>query len=129
MLESFLKILNGEKADEIVWTADILYWVAGQTQASNEFRQLNTEEGYLRFCKESGIMPYYWYEKFWLAKPGYKKVEVVTELNGYQRRRIFKTPVGQLEEHVNFSESTSSEGYTRHLVENKEDLKVLTCNL
>lgn len=126
MLESFLKILSGEKPDEIVWTGDILYWIASQTQASNTFRGLNSEEGYLRFCNELGIMPYYWYEKFWLAKPEYKNVEVVTESNGYQRRRIFKTPVGQLEEHTRFTESTCSEGYTKHLVESKEDLKVLT---
>lgn len=125
MLESFFKILNGEKPDEIVWTGDILYWIAGQTQASNAFRGLNSEEGYLRFCNELGIMPYYWYEKFWLAKPEYKNVEVVTELNGYQRRRIFKTAVGQLEEHTCFTELTCSEGYTKHLVESKEDLKVL----
>jgi len=125
MLESFLKILNGEKADEIVWTADILYWIASQTQASNTFRGFNSEQGYLRFCNELGIMPYYWYEKFWLAKPVYKNIEVITELNGYQRRRIFNTAVGQLEERLRFTETTCSEGYIKHLVESKEDLKVL----
>ena len=55
MLESFFNILNGEKADEIVWTGDILYWLASQTQASAAFRELNNEQGYLRFCKELGI--------------------------------------------------------------------------
>ena len=125
MLESFLKILNGEKSEEIVWTGDVLYWIWGQTQAYNTFKGFDTEEGYLKFCQELGIMPYYWYEKFWLGNPEYKKVEVVTEMKGCERRRIFKTPVGQLEERVSFTKQTCSEGYTKHLVKSREDLKVL----
>ena len=124
-LESFLGILNGAKSEEIVWTGDISYWLSGQTQAFNNFKGLATEEGYLKFCQELGVMPYYWYEKFWLGNPEYKKVEVVAEIKGCERRRIFKTPVGQLEERITFTKKTCSEGCTRHFVRSREDLKVL----
>jgi hypothetical protein len=38
MLESFLKLLQGEPVDEIVWTADLKYWMDGQRQASMRWK-------------------------------------------------------------------------------------------
>ena len=48
MRESFLKLLNGEKADEVVWTADRSYWISGQKQAGTADPAWDTEEGYLK---------------------------------------------------------------------------------
>lgn len=32
MREFLLKLLTGESADQIIWTADISYWIDGQRQ-------------------------------------------------------------------------------------------------
>ncbi len=133
MLESFLKILNGEKTDEVVWTADITYWIDAQPQIVNIFKKRNTEEGYLQFCKELGTMPYYWYgpegcwfgDEIWLAKPQYKDTELFAKVDGDEQQSIFKTPIGQLEQRLSFSKQTCSAAFTKYFVENKEDLKVL----
>jgi hypothetical protein len=34
MLNSFYQLLRGEPAEEIVWTADISYWLTGQKIAN-----------------------------------------------------------------------------------------------
>jgi hypothetical protein len=60
MLEGLLKLLNGEYSDEIVWTADITYWIAGQQQAGSAKAEWETEEGYLQLHRELGILPYYY---------------------------------------------------------------------
>jgi hypothetical protein len=62
MLDSFLALLRGEKPDQIVWTADIVYWIAGQEQAGSANAAWKTEEGYLQLCREFGIL---YYEKFY----------------------------------------------------------------
>ena len=133
MLNSFIRLLNGEEPNEIVWTADITYWVDAQPQIVNIFKNRNTEEGYLRFCKELGTMPYYWYgpEGCWfgdeicLAKAQYKNVESIEKTDGWTRQTILKTPVGQLEQRLSLSKQTCSAAFTKYFVENKEDLKVL----
>ena len=58
MLKGLLRILNGEPADEIVWTADITYWIAGRQQAGCAKAEWETEEGYLQLHRELGILPY-----------------------------------------------------------------------
>ena len=57
MRESFLKMLNGEIPNKIVWTADIFYWIAGRKMAGQADTQWESELGYLKLCKELGIMP------------------------------------------------------------------------
>ena len=46
MLEALLQLLNGQRPERIVWTADITYWLAGRQQASAAQGQWNTEDGY-----------------------------------------------------------------------------------
>lgn len=120
-----MKMLKDEPSGEIVWTADLHYWLAGQKQAGKGHSDWFTEEGHLRFCRELGCMPYYWYENFWLAEPEYEKVEVVTTHDGRRRRQILKTPVGRLCEESIFMTESVSEACTKHAVETEADLKVL----
>lgn len=126
MLKGLLKMLNGEPADEIVWTADITYWIAGQQQAGCAKAEWGTEEGYLQLHRELGILPYYYYEKFWAAEPRYDgSVEAIAEKDGPENNRRFKTPLGELTEHSVYSSVSCSVGVTKHFVESEGDLDVL----
>ena len=125
MLDSLLKTLRGEATDEIVWTADIHYWISGQKQAGKSDPEWNTEEGYLKLCRDLGIMPYYWYNKFWLAKPEYHGVEISNDSKGGTHVRIWKTPLGELREESAFMVESCSNAVTKHPVESEEDLKIL----
>ena len=126
MLESFLALLGGEKPDQIVWTADIVYWIAGQEQAGSAKAAWKTEEGYLQLCRELGVMPYYYYEKFWAWEPRYdRSVELTDTKTGDQTIRRFRTPVGELSETSVYSPLSCSWGITKHFVETERDLDVL----
>ena len=126
MLDALLKLLDGETPDRIVWTADITYWISGQQQAGLAKPQWDTEEGYLQLHRDLGVLPYYYYEKFWVAEPCYDGgVEVVEKTAGDKHTRLFQTPVGELLEESVYSPLSCSLGCTKHLVGSREDLDVL----
>ena len=125
MLESFLRLLNGEKPDEIIWTADLEYWLAGRRMYGSLDTKYEGERGRLRLSQELGILPYYWYEQFWLAKPEYDDVEVITEHKGGSDIRKWRTPVGEIEEVSEFTEESCSQAVVKHSVRNEDDLKIL----
>jgi hypothetical protein len=126
MLEAFLTLLDGGQPDQIVWTADITYWIAGQQDAGRADPAWRTEEGYLRLHRDLGILPYYYYEKFWAAEPRYDgRVELLEAKEGDKTVRRFHTPVGELREESVYSPLSSSLGITKHFVESKADLDVL----
>jgi hypothetical protein len=126
MRESFLKMLNGDVPNKIVWTADIFYWIAGRKMAGQADTQWESELGYLKLCRELGIMPYYWYEKFWLGVPRYRNVDF-TEDCSIPAKRIsrWETPVGKLFSETVFVSESCSEACVKYPVENEEDLKTL----
>ena len=105
MLESFINILNGKTANEIVWTADLEFWIAGQKLGGTFDSTYDSEEGRLKLSRELEILPYYWYENFWLAEPEYENVEYIEKTEGHKSFRRWKTPVGILEEISFFSEA------------------------
>ena len=125
MLESFLRILNGERSDEIVWTADLTYWIDGQKQAGTGQPDLNTEHGYLELCRSLGCMPFYWYDQATLGSPVYDGVEFVEESHGRRRVQSWQTPVGEVRQESTYLPLTVSEAITKYAVENEDDLKVL----
>jgi len=125
MRDAFLKLLNGERPDEVVWTADISYWIDAQCRAGNGCDRWRDEQGHLDFCGELGVMPYFWYGKFAAAEPVYDGVEVATETRGPVRVRTWTTPVGTLREEATFVEASASEAPTRYAVSTEDDLKVL----
>lgn len=77
--EALMRLLKGENPGGVVWTADITYWMSGRGCMGESLPEWNTERGYLELCRELKIMPYYWYDKFWLGEPEYDvKVRVTT---------------------------------------------------
>jgi len=122
MLEALLGLLDGQRPDRVVWT----YWMAGQQQAGTATARWNTEEGYLQLHRELGILPYYYYEKFWAAQPLYEaSIEVTDQREGDKTTRRFRTPVGELVERSVYSPASCSVGITKHLVQSERDLDVL----
>ena len=126
MREAFLQALSGHPTDKVVWTADISYWISGQGQRGLADPRWQTEEGYLQLCRELGLMPYYWYEKFWLGEPEYDTTIQVESLTAGPRTiRLWRTPLGELREESVFLPESCSVGITRHPVAGPEDLPIL----
>ncbi len=126
MLEAFLQLLDGQQPDETVWAADITYWISGQKQVGLAKPEWDTEEGYLQLHKELGILPYYYYEKFWAAKPRYDgQVEIVDKTDGDKSIRYYRTPAGELVEESIYSPASCSVGITKHFVKSEKDLDIL----
>lgn len=126
MLDNFLKIMAGESPDGVVWTADLSYWINGRRQAGKADPAWDTEEGYLALHRDLGVMPYYYYEKFWAAKPVCAEcVRLETRREGDRSVRLLTTPVGTLREESTFLPDSCSEGIVKHMVETETDLDVL----
>ena len=121
MLQSLHNLLAGRPAQDVVWTADITYWIAGQGDAAAQ-----SESGYLALCRDLSIMPYYWYDRFWLGRPVYDStVDVASETRGDQSVRRWRTPLGDLCEETAFLPQSSSVGVTRFPVQTQADLRAL----
>jgi len=126
MLNSFIHLLQGHPPEHIVWTADITYWISGQKEAGTANPDWDTEEGYLRLHRDLGIMPYYYYEKFWVSAPGYRgDIQVFQESSGGQITNRIQTPAGSLAETNVYLPDSCSVGCAKHYVENEPDLDIL----
>ena len=125
MREAFLQVLRGEKPGEVVWTADLSYWVDGCVHEGKADPKWQTELGHLELCRDLGCMPYYWYGKFWAAEPRYDGVEMTVETKGDRRRCTWRTPVGELIGESAFMETSWSEAPVRYAVQTERDLDVL----
>ena len=127
MLQSLRSLLAGDPAHDIVWTADISYWIAGRRYAGVADPAWDTEQGYLALCRDLGILPYYWYDKFWLGHPVYDDVvTVLIEANGRDTTtRRWRTPLGDLREETTFLPQSCSVGVTRYPVQTEADLRAL----
>jgi hypothetical protein len=126
MLESFLRLLHRQRPDEIVWTADITYWIAGRQEDGSAKPEWDTEEGYLRLHNDLGIFPYYYYKKFWAGEPRYENpIELVEEKQGHVHTSRVSTPLGELTQRSVYSPDSCSLGITKHFVKTEADLDVL----
>lgn len=67
VLDSFIRILQGEPAERAGWTADVTYWMTGEKESGRGDSTWETEEGYLALHRDLGVMPYYFYDGFWVA--------------------------------------------------------------
>ncbi|MHC4884535.1 MAG: uroporphyrinogen decarboxylase family protein [Planctomycetota bacterium] len=127
MLEDFYRVLNGEAPDRIPWTADLSYWIAGRKQDGTADKAWDTEEGYLQLHRDLGVMPYYYYPRFWVGEPRYDEtVSITMESRDITTERTWTTPAGTLTETSAFMAESACHGVTRHPVTTVEDLKVLT---
>jgi len=129
MRDSFLKLLSGERPDEAVWTGDLTYWVDGRCHAGAGDPYWQTEQGHLEFCRDLGVMPYFWYGKSMAATPVYDGVDVVESEQGNCRQSVWTTPAGDLCSRAMFVDGSSSEAPTRYAVNSVEDMKVFLCVL
>lgn len=125
MREAFLQLMRGEKPSEVVWTADISYWVDGGVHNGKADPKWQTELGHLELCRDLGCMPYYWYGKFWAAEPKYDGVEVIIENRRERRRCTWRTPVGDLIGETEFMQGSWSEAPVRYAVQTEHDLDIL----
>jgi len=126
MRESFLQLLNGEQPTEIVWSADITYWVDGCSASGRADPHWQTEIGLLELSRDLGMMPYFWYGKFWAAEPRYdSRIEVFTTAEGMRRTTTWRTPVGTISAEWRRMEGCWSEAPTRYAVQDERDLEVL----
>jgi len=125
MLEALLQALDGGVPDEIVWTADLEYWFAGQRQAGTLDPKWQTERGYLEFCRHLGILPYYWYENFWAARPVYENVQVAQRQDGAMSIQEWSGRTGSLRQESEFSPDSVSWAVTRYPVQTRRDLEIL----
>ena len=126
MLNSFLKLLRGEPAERVVWTADLNYWLFARQQQSRGDPAWDTEEGYLQFHRSLGVMPYYYYGRFWLGEPRYSsRVHLSSETDGPRTIARIETPVGTLTQVLQYLPTSYSTGAVKHYVANEDDLDVL----
>jgi hypothetical protein len=125
MLPSLQQLFDHQVPNQIIWTADITYWLAGQPADLVCERGWDQEEGYLKLCQELGSMPYYWYDKFWAGNLTSEKVTSETEKIGKTTRKIWNTSVGVLVEETQFSHESHSEAITRYPIRDRDDLRIL----
>jgi len=125
LISALQHLLNGDVPDEVVWTADISYWISGQRALGNADPSWDDELGYLHLCNELGIMPYYWYDKFWLAEPVYDRLVTVMTATSDQTTVVrWETPIGYLEQESRYLPISGSTGITRHAVQSPHDLDI-----
>ncbi len=130
MLQSLLALLSGEPATRVVWTADISYWISGQQQQGRADPGWQTETGYLQLCHRLGILPYYWYDPFWLGRPEYDgAIRQTHAQEGETTLHAWHTPAGTLREEQTFLPQSCSTATTRYAVQTAEDLRALICLL
>ena len=125
MLDAFLRLQNGEAPDEVVWTADITYWLDAQRQAGTAEPEWGTEEGFLRLHRELGIMPYYYYMGTVASDVVYAGgVEATTETSPDGMTQRIRTPLGDLVEEFVFLPESCCYAPTKYLVESPGDLDI-----
>ncbi len=126
MLEAFLQTLTGQASQEVIWTADLEYWLAGRRADGTLDPKLATEKGYLEFCRYLGIMPYYWYDNFWAGEAVFANdIEVTKRPEGERTVQEWTSRLGTLRMESAFSQESASSAITRYPVQTSEDLKLL----
>jgi len=120
---AFLDIIK--EGQNIPWTADLEYWIAGREQDGTADPLWRTESGFLDLCKSLGVFPYYKYDQFWCGKPVYDQtVQVIVDRGPKYIGTTWKTPLGTISESVNFMDRSCSWAHTKHAIQGVEDLIV-----
>ena len=125
-LGAFLALWKGELPDRPIWTADLSYWLLARQMDGSADPSWSSEEGFLRFHHELGVLPYYYYPTFFACEAVYdRSVEWRTERKGDVTRIRCTTPVGTIVQESQWLPVSFSEGVTRHFVQSEQDLDVL----
>ncbi len=125
-LDNFLRLLAGERPGGVVWTADLSYWISGRQADGTADPAWKTECGYLELHRSLGVMPYYYYERFWTGRAIYDAtVHERVETAGPVTVHRWETPVGTLREESCYLPESACTGVTRHPVRTATDLDIL----
>ena len=125
-LQAFTSLLTHRWVSRPVWTADVSYWLSARQTDGTADPAWGSEEGYLDLCMDLGIMPYYWYDRFWLAEDAYDDtVTLTTRRSGDITTQEWRTPVGHLVGEQTYLPSSYSTGHSRFSVQTVDDLEVL----
>ena len=125
MLDTFLRIMQGNVGHEVVWTADLSYWITGERLRGTADSSWDTEPGYLQLHQRLGVMPYDYYGKFWLGAPVYDTcVTVRTDSVGHETTSTIRTPIGEISQVLCFLPTSCSTGALKHFVQSEDDLDV-----
>ena len=125
MRSAFLNLLRGEQTGEIVWTADLSYWMEGRRADGTARPEWFTEQGFLELHREHGIFPYYYYEKFCAFQVRYDgPVTVEQQARGNTTLQRITCPAGELTCESAWMPESCCSGITKHFVENVRDLDV-----
>ena len=125
-LEDFLALFEDQRPKRAVWTADISYWISARQADGSADPAWATEHGYLEFCGDLRILPYYWYDRFWLAQEVYEdSVEIGVDHTGGVTTTVWNTPVGSITGEQTYLPSSYSTGHSRFPVQTVSDLEVL----
>ncbi len=128
MYQALMDLLRGEIPSRVVWTADLSYWMEGQRRAGKADPAWESEAGYIEFHRQLGVLPYYYYAKFWLAEARYSsQVETTTQTSGDRTITRYHTPRGELVQESVYLPTSCSVGVTKHFVESEADLDILLC--
>jgi hypothetical protein len=125
MLRSLLDLLDGKNPSQVVWTADLTYWIAGQPEEHRKEQDWESEAGHLNLCRQLGCMPYYWYDRFWAGEVTSSQVKITNTISGGLNRRVWETPLGNMVEETQILQDGASQAITRYPVQSKDDLKIL----
>ena len=123
-----MNLLGGAKADDTVWTADLSYWLSGHPDTVSKVNK--TETSYVAFHRDLGVLPYYYYEKFWAFETKHDdSIRIETRSGRNAVRRIIRTPVGEIWEESQYLPESFCWGITNHYVSSEQDLETLLCLL
>ena len=125
MRGDLLKVLRGEKTERIPWFADLSYYYFSQKQKGTLPKEFEGPEGEIAFYRHhrAGMCFY---------APFTYKTEYVNGVSFEERTdetgiySVYHTKYGDLTSVQKYLPSNFSWAYTKHFVEDEEDLKVMT---
>jgi len=125
MRTAFLQLLKGETPDEIVWTADLSYWMEGRRADGTARAEWFTEEGFLELHREHGIFPYYYYPKFCAFAERFDgPVTVERQARGNITLQRITCPAGELTSESAWLPESCCSGTTKHFIVKERDLDI-----
>lgn len=118
--ERVLRVLAGERADQVPWFADLDYWTTARIARGEVRADFRTQDAYIDWHRDLGCGFYLQgYAPYREIADGY---EVKSWREGRRRYRTIHTPEGTLLESWQYLESSFSEAHVEYLVRSAADL-------
>lgn len=121
--ERILKILRGEKPDQVPWFGDLAYWAYARIRRGEVPENFYTSPAYYDWHRELKVGFYLQgYEPY---RPVYDGVKVTSWEEGHSRFTRMETPQGTLQECWEYIPDSYTIGPREHLVKSPADLPAL----